>query len=286
MTNELADLLEEAAQRVDIWTGNEQCAIEPGSPAAKEAANTETRKDGTPWGDRPVLTVCQFALMAAKYTVEMARCIAPLVRENRPAPGIEALTRTSLEAASVAWWLMQTNLTARQRVCRMLLLRRNNARELEESIAAVGASPTAAGREAVAGIEAECDVLGLAPFGQGGNELEGEVRLRYTARVELFINDVGYLGAYNIYSGVAHAELAGLWRLFQQTSSVVANRTPVYRARPNPEATFAAVDGALKAMMLGCMERFVLHFGWPVVRSQEVSVFIDEIDGVLARVRP
>lgn len=285
MYDELADLLEDAAGRVDVWTGHEQWTIEQVSPAATEVANTETRKDGTPWGGRPVRTVYQYALMATKYTVEMARCIAPLVRSERPAPGIEALTRTSLEAASVCWWLLEENLTARQRVCRMQLLRRNSARELAASIAAVGASPTVAGQETVAGIEADCDALGLAPFGQNGNELEGEVRLGYTARVKKFTDDLGYQGAYNIYSGVAHAELAGLWRLFEQTASIPADRSPVYDARPNPEATRAAVDGALKAMM-GCMERIVLHFGWTVDRSEEVGAFIDHINEVLGRVHP
>ncbi|NNN15944.1 MAG: hypothetical protein HKL82_08835 [Acidimicrobiaceae bacterium] len=242
MHDELADLLEDAANRVDVWTGLEQWTIEQGSAAATEVANTEIRKDGTAWGDRPVRTVYQYAQMAAKYTVEMARCIAPLVRAERPAPGIETLTRTSLEAASVVWWLLEENLTARQRVCRMQLLRRNNAIELAKSIAVVDADPSVAEQETVAGIEAICDALGLPSFSQGGSELDGEKMLRYKARVNKFTDDIGYRGAYNIYSGVAHAELVGLWRLFQQTASILADRSPVYEVRPNPEATFAGVD--------------------------------------------
>lgn len=283
--SDLADLLAKTASRVDVWTGTEYFQIETGSPAALELANTEIRKDGTPWGDRPLRNVYQYALMETKYTVEMARCIELLVRGERPAPGIEGLTRISLEAGSVVWWLLEENLSARKRLSRMQLLRMNSARELAKSIAAVGADPNVAGQETTANIEAECDLLGLTPFTQKGNELEGETRPSYTDRVKKFTDDIGYDGAYNIYSGVTHAELGGLWRLLQQTGSNISDRSPIYDARPDPQATLSAVNGALKVMM-GCMERIVLHFGWPVVRSEEVGAFVDylgsEIGSILS----
>ncbi|MDA8039458.1 MAG: hypothetical protein M0Z69_09915 [Actinomycetota bacterium] len=126
--------------------------------------------------------------------------------------------------------------------------------------------------------------MGLQPFGQNGNELEGEVRPRYTARVKRFTDDVGYQGAYNIYSGVARAELAGLWRLIPDTGTL-SDGTPVYAAGPNPRATFSAVDGALKAMM-GSMERIVFLFGWTAPgRSEEVGSWIDHVNDELARLK-
>jgi hypothetical protein len=152
--------------------------------------------------------------METKLTVEMARCVALLIGAGRPAPGIETVARASLEASSVVWWLLEEGLTARQRVCRMQLLHCNSAREQARSIREVGEDLAVAGRETVAGIRAECRVLGLAPFTQGGDELEGQIRLGYTARVRKFGDGFGFKGSYSIYSGVAHAELAGLWRLF------------------------------------------------------------------------
>lgn len=150
----------------------------------------------------------------------------------------------------------------------------------------MGANPNVAGKENIPAIEAECVDLGLAAFGQGGDELEGEIRLRYTKRVELFTNEIGYQGAYNIYSGVAHAELAGLWRLFQQTESVLADHSPIYGSKADPRATFSAVDGALKSMM-GPMERITLLFGWKAPgRSEEVGSMIDHINSELGRLRP
>jgi hypothetical protein len=61
--------------------------------------------------------------------------------------------------------------------------------------------------------------------------------------------ELGYLGGYSIYSGVAHAELAGVWRLFGETVTTVRDRQPIHSPVPNPEASHAATDGVLKALM-------------------------------------
>jgi hypothetical protein len=282
---ELSGLLVDVANRVDRWTGDDAWTFEPGSPASIEVANVETRLGGSPWGERPVRTVYQLAQMATKYTVEMSRCVASLVGATRPAPGIEVLTRSSLEAASVVWWLLADGLTARQRVCRMQLLRRNSALELAKSITEVGEDPSVAGNETVAAIEAGCHDLGLASFGNKGDELEGEIRLRYTARVKKLTDELGYQGAYSIYSGAAHAELTGLWRLFQQTATTFPERAPIYTPAPDPRATFAAVDGALKSMM-GPIERIALLFGWTAPgRAEEVGATIDYMNSEMARLR-
>jgi hypothetical protein len=179
-----------------------------------------------------------------------------------------------------------TRLTARQRVCRLQLLRRNSPRELARSIAEVGADPTAAGGETVPAIEAYGQSLGLAPFGQGGDELEGQIRPRYTARVKDLTTELGYLGGYSIYSGVAHAELAGVWRLFGETATTVRDRQPIHSPVPNPEASHAATDGVLKALM-GPAERTAVLFGWPSPgRADEYSATIDRMNTEMTRLKP
>ena len=237
-------------------------------------------------GDRPVRTVYAFAQMATKLAAEFSRCAALLIGADRRAPGIETETRLSLEAGSVAWWLLEPGLTARQRVCRMQLLRRNSARELARSIDEMGKDPAAAGKETVAGIEADCRNLGLALFARGGDKLEGEVRLKYTKRVKALTDELGNPGAYSIYSGPAHAELAGIWRLFGQTGAMLPGRQPIYSPVANPAASFAAADSALKSMM-GPIERIALLFGWTVPgRGDEVSATIDYINSEMKRLRP
>jgi hypothetical protein len=284
--DELMTLVNEVADRADRWTGHDAWTFEPDSPASAEVANTEMRLDGSPWGERPVRTVYQYAQMETKLAVELSRCAALLIGAARPAPGIEAVTRASLEAGSVVWWLLAEGLTARQRVCRMQLLRRNSAREYARSIKEVGEDPGVAGKETAADIEAECRDLGLAAFTQKGDELEGQTRPGYTARVKALTDELGYQGAYSIYSGVAHGELAGVWRLFGETGATVPGREPIYGPVANPEASFAAADGTLKSMM-GPAERIALLFGWPVPgRGEEVSAVIDYMNTEMKRLRP
>jgi hypothetical protein len=283
---DLFQLIRLVADRVDVWTGKDSWTFEPGSPAAVESGNAEMRADGSPWGDRPVRTVFQLAQMATKYTVEMARSVSVLIEAHRPAPAIEVVVRSSLEAASVAWWLTEDGLGARRRVCRMQLLRRNSARELARSVAEVGADQAVMGNETVPSIEAECAALGLAPFSANGDVLEGEMRPGYTKRAKDFTDDLGYLGAYSIYSGAAHAELAGLWRLLKHTASTVPAQDPIYMPTPDPAATFAAVDGALKAMM-GPVERIALLFGWTTTdKADQIGETIDHVNAELARLAP
>jgi hypothetical protein len=290
---ELAALLEVVAARVDRWTGHDAWVYEPGSPASIEVADTsQKRADGSPWGDRPIQTAYAYAQMATKFTVEMTRCVVPLVRSGRPSPGVESLTRTSLEAGSVAWWLLKEGLTVRQRVCRLQLLRRNSARELAKSIKEVGEDPRTVGGETVAGLEAECRDLGLPKFGKPksgkkGDELDGEIRRTYTSRVKDFTDDLGCQGAYSIYSGVAHAELGGIWRLFGPDPALVtlAGREPLHLAGCSPRATHAAANYVLKSMM-GPMERIALLFGWSSAMADQYGDTVDLINRELARLEP
>ena len=91
---------------------------------------------------------------------------------------------------------------------------------------------------------------------------------------------------YSIYSGVAHGELAGVWRLFGETGATVPGRDPIYGPAANPEASFAAASGALRSMM-GPVERIALLFGWPAPgRAEEVGATIDDINSELNRLRP
>ena len=157
----------------------------------------------------------------------------------------------------------------------MQRLRRNSAREYAKSIDEVGEDPVVAGNETVAGIEAECLALGLGSFAAGGDKLEDQERLRYTRRAQEFTDELDNKGAYSIYSASAHAELAGIWRMFGQTSATFPARQPLHSPVANPEASFAAADSALKAMM-GPIEQIALLFGWTVPgRAEEISATIE-----------
>jgi hypothetical protein len=168
----------------------------------------------------------------------------------------------------------------------MQLLRRNSARELAKSIKEIGEDPAVAGKETVAGIETECRALGLARFTQGGDKLEDQIRPGYTARVKALTDELGNQGAYSIYSGVAHAELAGIWRLFGETGMTLADRQSVQSPVAKPEASFAAADSMLKAI-IGPVERISALFGWTVPgRGEDISATIDHIANEMQRLHP
>ena len=211
---ELQQLILAVAGEVDVWTDQASWTPEPGSEAAHECANNEQRVDGTAWGEGPVRTVFARAQMAMKATIEHARAMATLIDPNRPALTQEALTRAALESSSVGWWLLEPGLGARRRVARMQLLRRNSAREYERTLDAISEDVTTAGGETIQVVEDYSVGLGLAAFTDKGKECEGEKRRSYTERAKLLTNQFGLEGAYEIYSSVAHGELAGLWRLF------------------------------------------------------------------------
>ena len=85
---------------------------------------------------------------------------------------------------------------------------------------------------------------------------------------------------------MAHAELAGVWRLFGETGATLPAREVLYGPVANPQAAFAAADGALKSVM-GPVERIALLFGWPAPGpGEEAGATIDHINSELKRLRP
>src|SRR5258705_7111052 len=126
--DDLKTMVDEVAARVDLWTEQSAWTFEPGSPASAEVANTEVRLDGSPWGERPVRSAYQYAQMETKLTVELSRCVALLIGAARPAPGIEAVARASLEAGAGGGWPPAEGPTARPRGWRMQPPPRHNPR--------------------------------------------------------------------------------------------------------------------------------------------------------------
>ena len=150
----------------------------------------------------------------------------------------------------------------------------------------MGENPTVAGNETVSAVEAGSQALGLAALTRNGDQLEDQTRLGYTARVKALTDELGYQGGYSIYSGVAHAELAGVWRLFAETGATWPGREPLYATTANQEALFAAASGVLKAI-LGPVERVALLFGWPAPGlGEKAAETIDLVNTELSRLQP
>lgn len=291
---ELQKLVWDVTDKVEGWTYPGRWQAEPGSEAASEFANNEQRPDGTTWGDGPVQAAFAYAQMAMMATIQHGRAVATLVHPSRPILPQEALTRSALEAASVAWWLLEPGLGARRRVARMQVLRLNSATEDQKTLnvlAKAGVNVSGIGGETVPFVKSYSAALGLATFtesrkGRGYDQCESEIRPGYTKRVTQLTDAAGFHGAYPIYSGVAHAELNGLWRVFSNGATAAAGGQRSYHIAPDYEATFHAAHGALVSLLYPLM-RVASVFGWPSPgRVDNLNALIDGVDTEMARLRP
>lgn len=264
---ELGELIGRSAETVDQWiginrvTGVDAWVPDPDSPAFAEIEAYEVRADGSPWGGRPARTVYQYVQMVMKHTVEISKSVGTLIAQVQLAPSIEVLVRTSLESASTAWWLLDESLTVRQRVCRMQLLRRNNASYYAGAAVAMGIDISMLDMENVQTVEEYGRELGLGSFNSGGKSLEEESLPSYTARTRQFTSEVGLKGAYQIYSSTAHSELAGLWRMFRHGASNRVTHEPIYIPFYDQVLIHAAANVTITSVVIP-ITRIAKLFGW------------------------
>ena len=221
----------------------------------------------------------------------MYRCLS---RDRTAARYRSARTRSALEAASIAWWLLEPGLWARQRVCRMYLLRRNSAAELARSIDEVGEDHRVAREETVSRIEQLCDELGLAPFVTKGRtegaELEREIRAQVSPHASgQFSDAIGFKGGYSIYSWSSPSEPRGFGVSSggpRHDCGLGASRSTCPYA--NPEAILQGQLVAPYKSMVGPATRVSQLFGWPTPGlGKEVDDTIDHIErAAIARLQP
>lgn len=283
---ELQELIAGLVRQIDPLTDSAVWQAHAGSLMMGEFENSEMREDGTAWGDQPVRTAITIAQMNMRATVEYASAIAELIDPPRVAVPLEALTRSALEAASASWWITEPGIGARRRVIRMLLLRYNSARELERAVNAVGVDPEIVGGATIGSVDRYRAGLGISPFRRNGENCEGESRISYTRRVKELTTAWGYQGSYEIYSSVAHAEIAGLRRMYTVVRAPTNNIPPILIARPNYEAAYHAARGALIAMICP-FHRIAEIFGWtsPTGANQFLELIM-QFDREIHRLKP
>jgi hypothetical protein len=170
------------------------------------------------WGRDPASTVYAVAEMLVNAVLEQAQAIRSLLSaEAPPALAIDALARAALEPASVAWWLLNRNISARARVARLYVVRRCSAGWFEHAANAMQVSSSGRYGTQIAGLDLQYrDQLGLTEdLSNNGNWVgcEGQRLPSYTHRVANFLSGIGHdptTGLYNVLSASVHGEL---WRL-------------------------------------------------------------------------
>ncbi|WP_090800972.1 hypothetical protein [Asanoa ishikariensis] len=132
-----------------------------------------------------------------------------------PIYGQEVLARSVLESAGFAYWLVDPQITVRQRVARTYLHFWEAASTAVKNAAAVGSAQSIAGAQAhLASILTRVDDLGLGHRKtKGKTTIGGEQLPSKTDRVAAVLAGPvrgEHAIVYSLYSGVAHGEMTGI----------------------------------------------------------------------------
>jgi hypothetical protein len=155
--------------------------------------------------------------MQLDAVVEHVSCVCALL-STQPLPilAIDALTRSAVEAATQAWWLLAPNIGGRRRVARFYALGRQSSAELLRACERMGIDPTGGLSSHLDTIRSYAvDTLGLREdFGRKNNWQGYEMQIPGgpTAQAARFFSDIGrpLAGASYVYlCGATHAEA---WR--------------------------------------------------------------------------
>lgn len=194
-----------------------------GSEAAADLANGEAGPAG-PWGEPPVRDVLDITRMALGMTGEHVQAFgAVLALPPRTCFDCEVLARAAIEAASLAFWLTESGIDVRARVARSMAYRMNGATRMEEALDAMGGPRPGEQRGEYGELrddvrqDANSHGLVLAQAGRSW-KCENEEYPGYLSRARSLSTHFSRTPAvpYQVYSGVAHAELWGLWRGYEQ----------------------------------------------------------------------
>lgn len=186
----------------------------PGSVFALELANSEVDVHGAPWGaDEPTMAfeMAQMSMFAVEdYLTGIRKLLEPPFPPYIPKFGTAALCRSVLESAGTAFWLMDPQLTVRQRVARTLLVLWDEHKSAVKNAAKAGTpqdlTKAEADRDALL---ARIDELGLT---RTGSAVHGERLPAKTDKVtDLLAGKVSsHQVVYSLYSAVAHGEMTGI----------------------------------------------------------------------------
>jgi hypothetical protein len=251
-----------------------------GSIASAEIATDETGPGG-PWGEEPALTAYSLATIANFAAADHLGCLATLVDSGGVAGifGPLVIARACIEASARSWWLLDRNITVRERVGRSFRIRIRSIDEtvhlIDELLLGLHPGERDAGRNQLLDDREAQRVRRSALLSQAvarGIPLHYEKGVPNGINVTMPKNDevVGALlqdaGAalgtalYALLSGVTHATHYALLQYFEQTEigdRHLAQLEPVLRN----ESLLSTVTVVLLAFVTS-FGRLVDLYGW------------------------
>lgn len=195
----------------------------PGSEAAAELSNNQSRQGGAPWGEDPPRTAYAAANLMMTGVLDNLASINQVLGTQMPVIGPTVLARSAIEIASGAWWLMEPGIGVRRRVCRELALSLESARRAKQVTEEFRATGFQVGQEITDALLQEARVLqritdlAIAPPSPSGFSpaIENEQATSATGATAAMLRAVlppSVPGAfvYRAYSAVTHGEIYGL----------------------------------------------------------------------------
>jgi len=267
-----------------------------GSEAAGELANAETRNDGSPWSERPLRTAYAAANLMMLGVVDDLKSLERLLVNQVPVIGPTILARSAIEIASGAWWLMESGIGARRRVCRELVLSLTSARRVKQIADEYAESFRQSGNPIPVGVDAmiaearqqESMVLQritelaiAAPT--SGPRIENEKADSATdATAEMFKalqptnlpTNLPTTIFYRTYSAVTHGQFYGLTNFM--TPALQPDGTPFWQWGPNSEILDSTIQIAIAAFR-ETSHRIATVMGWD---QQDAEIWDAEVHAI------
>ncbi len=203
-----------------------------GSEAAAELTNTETRANGDPWGEDPLRTAYAVANLMMIGVRDNLTGINQLLDDQMAVIGPTIVARSAIEIASGAWWLMESGIGARRRVCRELVLSLISARRTAQIASEFQAQGFPLIPEVAAAAQQEAQVLqriadlGIAPptGTRFSPNVGGEQAMNDTDATAAMLKAVISPSAppefvYRAYSAITHGQIYGLMNFMTPDSA-------------------------------------------------------------------
>jgi hypothetical protein len=216
-----------------------EIAPEAGSMGAVEQENAEQGPAG-PWGNVPPHTAMSLAKLKVTIASDHIGSLHKLLQPPLPLFGLMVIARSSVEASSKAFWLLDPNISVRERVARELGEGLDSAQE--ERRALQGLIPDWEDHGAVADIESEALNLGVVPVRiPSKTELVGAVLRHHMETPERG------QGLYRYMSAMAHNTNYAALQHFKEVRPSGDNRSQIVQGHLSLEGVWSAVAGTLAA---------------------------------------
>ena len=264
----LHDVLEQTADFVTETSERYEWNPVPGSPADAEIRSAQTGPGG-PWGEEPVQTALSYASLATWTVCDHLNTMATLIEpsEGLTLFGLQVMSRSALEAASQAWWLLEPDIGERVRVERSFGVRLRSARDTLRVLGELGvpASDIAASEQRKNEVLRQAAARGIAVHRRNGQPVglkssvpaKGELVAAILEEIDFGIGK----GFYSFLAGISHADPWALHQFFNfdqpTVGSVVVDGRPSMNFAMVFDLVFLTVLPALSAG-----DRLIALYGW------------------------